>query len=132
LQNRKIFIEWNKETLNTIIFTPERNLDKECPDWKEQIYEILKDILNLGYYKMALDPHCFFIDTNGNIKTFDMYSTIERDNPFIERKLIEGMIGEQSQGRFDDSTSSGVVNFEIFFKITYNSQSFISNIGNTM
>jgi hypothetical protein len=118
LQNRKIFIEWNKETLNTIIFTPERNLDKECPNWKEQIFEILKDILNLGYYKMALYPHCFFIDTNGNIKTFDMYSTIERDNPFIERKLIEGMIGEQSQGRFDDSTSSGVVNFEIFFKIT--------------
>ena len=118
LKARKIFIEWNKETLNTIIFTPGRHLDNECPDWKEQIFEILKDVLESGYYKMALYPHCFFIDTYGKIKSFDMYSVIERDNPFIERKLIEGMIGEQSQGRFNDSTSSGIVNFEIFFKIT--------------
>jgi hypothetical protein len=118
LKNRKIFIEWNKETLNTIIFTPDRDLNKECPNWREQIFEILKDVLDLGYYKMALYPHCFFIDTDGNIKTFDMYSTIERDNPFIERRLIEGMIGEQSQGRFNDSTSDGVINFETFFKIT--------------
>jgi len=118
LQNRKIFIEWNKETLNTIIFTPGRNLDKECPDWKEQIFEMLRDILDSGYYKMALYPHCFFIDTKGTIKTFDLYSAIERNNPYIERRLIEGMIGEQSTGRFDDSTSDGVINFETFFKIT--------------
>ena len=118
LVNRKIFIEWNKETLNTIIFTPGRDLDKECPDWKEQIFEILKDILDSGYYKMALYPHCFFIDAKGKIKTFDLYSAIERDNPYIERRLIEGMIGEQSTGRFDDSTSNGVINFETFFKIT--------------
>jgi hypothetical protein len=118
LNARKIFIEWNKETLNTIMFTPGRDLDKECPNWKEQIFEILKDVLDSGYYKMALYPHCFFIDTTGNVKTFDMYSTIERDNPFIERRLIEGMIGEQSQGRFNDSTSDGVINFETFFKIT--------------
>jgi hypothetical protein len=118
LQNRKIFIEWNKETLNTIMFTPGKDLDEECPDWKEQIFEILKDILDSGYYKMALYPHCFFIDTKGKIKTFDLYSVIERDNPYIERRLIEGMIGEQSTGRFDDSTSDGVINFETFFKIT--------------
>jgi len=118
LKDRKIFIEWNKETLNTIIFTPGRDLNKECPSWKEQIFEILKDVLESGYYKMALYPHCFFIDTNGNIKTFDMYSTIERSHPFIERKLIEGMIGEQSQGRFNNSTLDGVINFEKFFKIT--------------
>jgi len=118
LKDRKIFIEWNKETLNTIIFTPGRNLNKECPNWKEQIFEILKDVLDSGYYKMALYPHCFFIDTNGNIKTFDMYSTIERDNPYIERQLIEGMIGDESQGRFNDSTSSGIINFKTFFKIT--------------
>ena len=118
LKARKIFIEWNKETLNTIIFTPGRDLNKECPNWKEQIFEMLKDILDSGYYKMALYPHCFFIDASGRIKTFDMYSTIERDNPFIERNRIEGMIGEQSQGRFNDSTSEGIINFQTFFKIT--------------
>jgi hypothetical protein len=118
LQNRKIFIEWNKETLNTIIFTPGRNLDKECSDWKEQIFEILKDILDSGYYKMALYPHCFFIDNKGKIKTFDLYSAIERENPYIERRLIEGMIGHNSTDRFNISTNNGVIDFELFFKLT--------------
>ena len=116
--SRKIFIEWNKETLNTIIFTPGRNLDAECPDWKEQIFRMLKDVLDSGYYKMALYPHCFFIDRQGNIKSFDLYSVIERDNPFIERKIIEGMIGHNSTERFDISTNNGVINFETFFKLT--------------
>lgn len=118
LDTRQIFIEWNKETLNTVLFTPGRDLDKECPDWKEQLYCILKDILDLGYYKMALYPHCFFIDTNRRIKTIDFYSFIERDNPYIEKRIIQGMIGDDSNGRFNQSTNDGVVNFETFFKIT--------------
>jgi hypothetical protein len=121
LTNRKIFIEWNRETLNTIIFTKGRDLSKECPTWKEQIFEILKDVLDSGYYKMALYPHCFFIDANRRIKSFDFYSVIERDNPFIERRLIEGMIGNHSTDRFNLSTDNGVINFETFFKITLTS-----------
>ena len=121
ISEKKIYIEWNKETLNTILFTPGRDLNKECPDWKEQIFEILKDVLDSGYYKMALYPHCFFIDTNGRIKTIDYYSVIERENPFIKRSIIQGMIGELSNDRFDKSTVDGYINFETFFEITLKS-----------
>jgi hypothetical protein len=117
IDNKNIYIDWNKNTLNHILFTPGRNLNIECPDWKDQIFNILKDILYAGYYKMSLYPHCFFLD-NGKIKTFDFYACIEKENPFIERKVIQGMIGENSFERFDNSTTNGVINFEKFFEIT--------------
>lgn len=118
LKERKILIEFNKETLNHIIFTPGRSLDQECPDWREQIFSILKDIVDSGYYKMALYPHCFFIDSNGKIKTFDFYSSLEQEERYLERKKIEGMIGGDSDGRFTEATTDGIIDFEMFFKKT--------------
>ena len=117
-ENRKIFIEWNRETLNTIIFTPGRSLDEECPDWREQIFTILSNIVGAGYLKMALYPHCFFIDKIGKIKTFDFYGCLHYDKRFLELKKIEGMIGNESTQRFADATTDGIIDFEKFFKFT--------------
>lgn len=114
---RTIVIEFHKETLNHIIMDPARSLDKECPNWKDQLWNIIKDIDNMGYYKLALYPHCFFIK-DGTIKIIDFYACIEKDNPFLERSKIEGLIGEQSGGRFTDSTEGDLINFQTFFKIT--------------
>lgn len=116
--NKKIFLEWNVESINAIVNDPARDLNVECPTWKDQILAILKEISDAGYYKMALYPHCFFINKEGIIKTIDFYSVIEKDNPFIERRLIQGMIGEDSTGRFDNATTGQVVDFSLFFKNT--------------
>lgn len=118
LENKKIFLEWNYESLNAVINDPNRNLTLECPDWKNQIFNILEDIDRSGYYKLALYPHCFFLSKEGVIKTIDFYSVIEKSYPFVEKKIIEGMIGKDSTGRFDQATDSGVVNFKTFFEIT--------------
>ena len=117
-QNKEILLEWNHESLNAIINDPNRDLNTECPDWKEQIYNILLDINEMGYYKLALYPHCFFLSKDKTIKTIDFYSVIEKSYPFVERKLIEGMIGSDSTQRFDMATTDGLINFEFFFKIT--------------
>lgn len=117
LENRRVFIEFNNETINHVILTDGRSLDNECPDWKEQIFTIVKDIDDAGYYKMALYPHCFFI-VDGKIKTIDFYSCLEKDNRFLERSKIAGIIGEQSTGRFDDATVGEMIDFGIFFEKT--------------
>ena len=118
LTNKNIIIEWNKETLNTILFVKEQNLNDVCPDWKDQIFQIVKDIVDYGYYKMALYPHCFFIDTRGKIKTFDFYGCIEKDNAFVERSKIAGMIGPDSANRFDmTTTKDGIIDLNIFFSL---------------
>jgi hypothetical protein len=117
-ETRSIFIEFGKETFNHIIMNPDRNSNEECPDWKEQIWNIIKDIDSSGYYKLALYPHCFFLDSNKQVKTIDFYSIIEKDNCMLERSKIEGMIGKDSTCRFDDSTIDGMVDFSVFFKKT--------------
>lgn len=120
LENKRVFVEFNNETINHVLLTNSRDLDKECSDWKDQLFTILTDINDAGYYKMALYPHCFFI-ANGKVKTIDFYSCLEKDQPFLERKKIAGIIGEQSGGRFDDSTVGEMIDFSVFFKITLES-----------
>ena len=117
-ENKKDFIEWNGETCNNIIYDNNRNINVEYPDWKEQLFVILKDIVDGGYYKMALYPHCFFFDKNKNLKAFDFYSTLHHSERFIERKKIAGMLGTESAPRFDEATTDGIIDFEIFFKRT--------------
>lgn len=126
VENKKIFLEWNTESVNAIVNDPNRDLNLSCPTWKEQIFKILKDINDAGYYKLALYPHCFFINKDGIVKTIDFYSVIEQDNPFIDRSMIQGIIGRDSTGRFDKATYDGVVDFKDFFENTM-----INHLGKT-
>lgn len=124
--NKKVFIEWNTETCNHIIMGDNRKtLDEVCPDWKEQLFTILKDITDAGYYKMALYPHCFFLDEHNKLKTFDFYSCISSKERYLELSKIEGMIGELSVERFSRATTNGIIDFDVFFKETL-----LSHLGN--
>jgi len=125
IEGRSIFIEWNKESLNAIIKS-ESTLTDILPNWRDQLLEILRDINNAGYYKMTLYPHCFYIDQNMQLKSFDFYACIEKAHPYIERFKIEGMIGTESINFFNDATINGVIDFNIFFKSTL-----ISRLSNT-
>jgi hypothetical protein len=119
LKNRKIFIEWNKETLSQILFTPSRNLDNELPNWQEQIRDFLMITKENKFWKMALYPHCFYISKDSTLKTIDYYSVVPFEEQFIERKIIEGVIGKHGAYRFDASTDeNGFIDFKKFFEIT--------------
>jgi len=113
--NKKIFLEWNGDTVNDLI-SKGYNIDEICPTWKNQLHNILNDILDSGYYKMSLYTHCFFINNKGILKTFDFYACVERSYPFIEIKKLKGMMGEDSSGRFQEATVNDYVDFDFFFK----------------
>jgi hypothetical protein len=114
IPNKQIFFKWSGETCNNIVYSG-RNLNDYCSNWQEQLEFIITDIFNDGYYKLSLYPHCHFID-NGVLKTFDFYGCVDRSNPFIEMSKIKGMVGPNSQQRFDESVSDNVVNLDILFK----------------
>lgn len=117
-ENRKIIIEWNKETFNNVLADSNRTLDQVCPDWQKQIFEILTDVRNSGYYKMALYPHCFFLGIDGKIKTFDFYSCVSMEERYIPRSDLKGMIGDQSGHRFEQATVGDRIDFKVFFRDT--------------
>lgn len=114
LQEQKIFFSWSGETCNQIIYSG-RKLEEYCPTWKEQMFEILKDIVDSGYYKPSLYPHCYFIQ-DGILRTFDFYGCIEKEFPFIKIEDIKGMIGETSGPRFAAAVQNGQLNIEVLFK----------------
>lgn len=114
---RKIFIEWNSETCNDIIYG-EGDLDKQYPDWQEQLFTIINDIVRSGHYKTSLYPHCFFFNSKGQLKTFDMYACTHKDDPYISFEQIKGMMGKESieSGRFKEATEGDFLNLGKFFK----------------
>jgi hypothetical protein len=116
---RKVFIEWNKETLSQIIYDPLRDLNKELPTWKQQIKIFLQITKENKFYKMALYPHCFYVSKQGSLKTIDYYSVVPHEERFVERKIIESIIGADGAYRFDQSTTAdGKIDFKKFFEIT--------------
>jgi hypothetical protein len=112
---QQIFFEFPGFTCNNIIYGMTDKLEDYASDWKEQIVEILKNIIDAGYYKMSLYPHCFFFD-NGKLKTFDFYACIERSNPYLSEETIRGFRGKESSFRFVEALSGGIIDFDIFFK----------------
>jgi len=116
-KNQKIFIEFTGETLSQIVNVSNRNIDTEFPNWKSQIFNIIRTIYSNGYYKMTLYPHCFFIK-DGILKTIDYYGVVLKNERYLERKVIESIIGNDGAYRFNDSTTDGIIDFKVFFEIT--------------
>lgn len=114
---RKIFLEWNKKSCNHLIWEDNYN----PYNLEEQLFKIIKDILDSGFYKLSLYSHCFFLDKQKILKTFDFYSIVEKENPLIEKDQIKEIIGIDSVERFNLASQDKFINFEVFFKNTLNS-----------
>ncbi len=97
---RKILIEFNKESLNWPVYTEGRSLTDEFPNWEQDLYNIIEDLYNSGYIKASLYPHCFFYSKDGVLKMIDYYATLEQGNTLMHKDLIEPIIGVDSQERF--------------------------------
>ena len=118
LKQNKIFIEWNKETLSQILFDKNRSIDIEFPQWKQEIYNMLENLKSVEHFKMALYPHCFYISKDNSLKSIDYYSVVPFNERYVERRIIEGVIGKDGEYRFDESTENGMIDFKKFFKLT--------------
>lgn len=113
--NRHIYFNWYGESLNHILLDPTRDINSECPDWKEQLNKILNDIVSAGYYKVTLYPHCFYLDDKKRIHTFDFYGCMPMNDCMIEYAKVEDMIGTDSMGRFAEARVNNNIDFSIFF-----------------
>ena len=109
-----IFYKWNGPTCNEMIYSRQTMPS----DWREQISNIMLDIYNSGVYKLTMYPHCHFFDSTGQMHTIDMYGCVEVKDPFIECKMMDGIIHETAQFRLDETgdTINNRYNLETMFK----------------
>jgi len=115
---RKILIEFNQESLSWAVYAEGRSIEEYSENWREELYEVVKNIYDLGYYKNALYPHCFFYDIKGNLKTIDYYSVIPIDDPYILKSVVEPIIGVDSQHRYREVERDEYYDASLFFKNT--------------
>lgn len=112
---KQIFIEWNKETLNNVIYT-ERDIGNICPNWVEQLRTIILDIVAAGVYKLTIYPHCFYIDKQGGMRTIDFYASVNQNEPLVPIEQINSIIGIKSAHRWKEAIINDSVDFKIFFE----------------
>ena len=124
--NLRIFTEFSSNTVNRILLTEDRDLEREYPNWQNQMLTMLLDLDSAGYYKMALYPHCFYFTDEGVLKTFDFFSVISKQNHFIKLSLIQPIMGDDTNfNRFKRSEieqSETMIDFDVFFEITMKEQ----------
>jgi hypothetical protein len=97
--NNRIFYEWGS-SCNSLIYGNEGPMPE---DWREQVSNMLLDAYNNGVYKLTMYPHCFYVDSNKQMRTIDWYGCVEVNNPFIDAKYMDGIIHSTAQFRLDET-----------------------------
>lgn len=112
-ENQRIFFEWSGISCNKGVV--ERTIETECPDWEEQLCNIVNDLLDAGCYKTTLYPHCFFIE-NGVLKMFDYYGCAEIDDSVISLKDVEPILTPKTKERLSSVIINDAVDTKFIFK----------------
>jgi hypothetical protein len=116
-QGKKIFYEWHGDSCNHLIYGS-RNLDTVCPDWKEQIKNILLDLYKSGTYKLTMYPHCHYVARDGQIKSIDWYGCIPVDDPWVNSAWMDSIIHHTAKFRLEETGAiiDGKYNLEKMFQ----------------
>jgi hypothetical protein len=112
--NKRIFYNWGI-SCNALI---NGNKGPMPDNWRLQVSNMLLDAYNSGVYKLTMYPHCFYVDTDDQLRTIDWYGCVEVSDPFIEAKYMDGIIHSTAQFRLDETGElvSGKYNLETMFK----------------
>ena len=112
--DKRIFYKWNGPTCNEIIYS-----GGTLPsDWHQQIHSIMIDLYNEDVYKLTMYPHCHFFDEQGIMHTIDMYGCVPVYDPFIDKRIMDGIIHDAAKFRLDETGElvNNRYNLEIMFK----------------
>lgn len=70
--------------------------DSVVPDWREQMYTIVRAHRELGLHKYSMHPSSYFV-VDGRLKSINYFFTYHKDEPEISIKDVESHIHENRQ-----------------------------------
>lgn len=116
-RRKRIFFRWNGKSCNHMLYGT-KNLDIVCPDWKDQIKNILVDLHKLETYKLTMYPHCHFIDEDGIMKSIDWYGCIPINDHWVDAQWMDSIIHHTAKFRLEETGDivEGKYNLERMFK----------------
>lgn len=116
-QKKKIFFRWHGESCNHMIYGSKK-IDAVCPDWKDQIKNIILDLYNSGTYKLTMYPHCHYVDRYGKMKSIDWYGCVPTNNYWVDAIWMDSIIHHTAKFRLEETGDiiNGKYNLERMFK----------------
>lgn len=96
LKDRKLFFKiqgvdfWQQTLDNTCTY------DDILPDWREQMFSIIKAYKKLGIYKYSLHPSSYFI-VDGKLKSINYFFCYKDSEPLINLRSVMSHISENRQ-----------------------------------
>ena len=111
ITDKKIYIRWYDNTCNDIINTGQ---DLPC-DWKEQLSNIIQDQLSEHVYKITQYPHCFYIDSNNTLHTFDLHACFDFNDCLVPYNKLKGIIHGSSEHRITEAQQGEMISMRDMF-----------------
>lgn len=91
--NRKIYIEFSNNLINHLIQKNPQSIDY----YQESAITVMKDLYKLDKGKISIHPQCFFLTTDGKIKTIDFFSSFEFSQSRVDRNLVDDILSHNSK-----------------------------------
>jgi hypothetical protein len=90
---RRIFFKWYDKGCNHLLYSNDvsEELKRICLD---NFGRILKEQLSNNIYKISTYPHCYYLDSNLNMKTFDFYACATDQDRYIALDDIRALLGD--------------------------------------
>ncbi len=117
--NQRIYIKYPGHNCNTNLFG-KYNLDELCPDWEQQLSNIVCDMYNTGFINITIHPHSFFIE-NGIMKHYDFYGVVPLSDPTIDFTYLKSIVMSNNMDRFLKEVTDNRLNLLSIFKQTLDS-----------
>ena len=123
--NRRVFMKWNHVTCNDLLFAP--NVDPEIiNDCQTKLATVIKEQAENGIFKLTAYPHSHFLDTNGNLRTFDFYACATNEDYTFKIDDLKALLGESYQ-RFLECVTDGNINLKLMYTKTLCDYDFWTN-----
>jgi hypothetical protein len=111
IQDKQIYFKFYDKTCNESVY---RDNDLKS-SWKQDITDVVLRQVSMGYLKATVYPHSHFYDSHGQMRSLDFYATIEKSRPYLNYKILEGIVGFDTN-RFSLAREGDELNIELIFK----------------
>lgn len=120
IKNRTIEFKWFNKNLSKMIYNGEL---KDKDNWKQQIKDILADLLAQGIRKSNLYPHTFYMDDKNQIHIMDLYGCSSTVDRYAPKELLSSIVHDPNHPRFAKSVMGDVYDtfklYDLTVKMNY-------------
>jgi hypothetical protein len=123
---RRIFFKWYDRSCNDLLYS-KKNDEYKTKICLDGFSKILKDQLANNIYKVSSYPHCYYLDADLNMKTFDFYACATDEDRYIDFDRVKALLGDSHKRFLDCLVNDNAIDLKKMYENNLTKYSFWPN-----